>query len=571
MADLNLRAIITAKDNASPVVKNFSDGLDKTSQKTGALSGNFVTTAAALAGLSFVAKQAFDGMVAGIAQTVEAANRQQAAFIGLSSLARAFGQDADQANVAARNLAKDGLMTVGEAATGLKNLLAAGFNLPQAIQLMNRFKDSAAFNRQAALGFGQAIAGATEGIKNGNSILVDNAGVTKNLSVILQEAGYSAQDLMKASTDAGVRQAIFNGILKETTPFLGDAARLSETFAGKQSALAVQVENLKAKIGEALQPALVKLLEAAEPVLNWVSNFVSEHPKLTAGIIIVATVLTGLLVVVTAVAAGIVLFSSAWSVLAPILATVGVAIGSISWPILAIGAAIAVVAFLVIRYWDQIKAAFAVAFTWISQQVDWFRNHFWEAIGFVVGFFATLPIKLPFYVALAIAKIVQLIASVNWGAVFSGIGHAVSDLLGRMWRGFYDFHMKIINMDWGRVGKSIGNGILGLLEGALNGALHGLLGSPKIRLPRFAEGVQNFGGGLAVVGERGPELVNLPRGSDVIPNHALGGGTVNVSVNVGVYAGSEIEKRRVAEELFSALADIANSRNTTVANMMGGS
>lgn len=123
------------------------------------------------------------------------------------------------------------------------------------------------------------------------------------------------------------------------------------------------MENLKAKIGEALQPALVKLLEAAEPVLNWVSNFVSEHPKLTAGIIIVATVLTGLLVVVTAVAAGIVLFSSAWSVLAPILATVGVAIGSISWPILAIGAAIAVVAFLVIRYWDQIKAAFAVAFT----------------------------------------------------------------------------------------------------------------------------------------------------------------------------------------------------------------
>lgn len=39
----------------------------------------------------------------------------------------------------------------------------------------------------------------------------------------------------------------------------------------------------------------------------------------------------------------------------------------------------------------------------------------------------------------------------------------------------------------------------------------------------FASGVQNFGGGVALVGERGPELVNLPRGSDVIPNHALGG------------------------------------------------
>lgn len=42
-------------------------------------------------------------------------------------------------------------------------------------------------------------------------------------------------------------------------------------------------------------------------------------------------------------------------------------------------------------------------------------------------------------------------------------------------------------------------------------------------LPKFAAGVTNFGGGMAIVGERGPEIVNLPRGSDVIPNHRLGG------------------------------------------------
>lgn len=43
-------------------------------------------------------------------------------------------------------------------------------------------------------------------------------------------------------------------------------------------------------------------------------------------------------------------------------------------------------------------------------------------------------------------------------------------------------------------------------------------------IPAFAEGVTNFGGGTALVGELGPELVNLPRGSDVIPNNELGGG-----------------------------------------------
>jgi TP901 family phage tail tape measure protein len=34
----------------------------------------------------------------------------------------------------------------------------------------------------------------------------------------------------------------------------------------------------------------------------------------------------------------------------------------------------------------------------------------------------------------------------------------------------------------------------------------------------FAEGVRNFRGGMALVGEEGPELVNLPKGSDVMTN-----------------------------------------------------
>lgn len=46
----------------------------------------------------------------------------------------------------------------------------------------------------------------------------------------------------------------------------------------------------------------------------------------------------------------------------------------------------------------------------------------------------------------------------------------------------------------------------------------------SIDLPHFASGVTNFAGGLALVGERGPEIVNLPRGSDVIPNDQLGEG-----------------------------------------------
>jgi hypothetical protein len=61
---------------------------------------------------------------------------------------------------------------------------------------------------------------------------------------------------------------------------------------------------------------------------------------------------------------------------------------------------------------------------------------------------------------------------------------------------------------------------------------------PSVRAPGirgFASGVENFAGGLAIVGERGPELVNLPGGSDVIPNGRAGGVTqiFNISQPLG--------------------------------------
>jgi hypothetical protein len=56
--------------------------------------------------------------------------------------------------------------------------------------------------------------------------------------------------------------------------------------------------------------------------------------------------------------------------------------------------------------------------------------------------------------------------------------------------------------------------------------------NPGPRVPGFAGGVQNFGGGLAMVGERGPELVNLPGGSDVIPLRGGGGGSLTVHMTV---------------------------------------
>jgi len=60
---------------------------------------------------------------------------------------------------------------------------------------------------------------------------------------------------------------------------------------------------------------------------------------------------------------------------------------------------------------------------------------------------------------------------------------------------------------------------------SITGPIASMLGG--IKIPGFAAGTMSAPGGLAVVGERGPELVNLPKGSQVIPNHLLRAGTLS--------------------------------------------
>lgn len=71
----------------------------------------------------------------------------------------------------------------------------------------------------------------------------------------------------------------------------------------------------------------------------------------------------------------------------------------------------------------------------------------------------------------------------------------------------------------GGAGMIAAGSAISILGGASRGLSgRGSKGQTGSSIPQFASGVQNFKGGMALVGERGPELVNLPTGSDVIPN-----------------------------------------------------
>lgn len=264
MTDIaSLKIKVDTKEVRSSV--NDLDAISKSSQKaessSAALSRQFLAAGAALA-----------GTVYGLKQAIDAATQYQNALNGLASVARYAGEDVSATMTKSLSITEDGLLSTTEAATALKNLLSRGFSTDEAVEMINRFKDSAAFGRQASLAFGQAVVSATEGIKNENSILVDNAGVTKNVSIMWKEYAAQINKSVSELTQAEKRTAEYNGVLLETEGQLGNAALAANGADGANARLKKTFTDMSVTIGTSLMPAYIGLTNAITDGFQWASD-----------------------------------------------------------------------------------------------------------------------------------------------------------------------------------------------------------------------------------------------------------------------------------------------------------
>ncbi|OLS51800.1 hypothetical protein BV392_07145 [Rhodovulum sulfidophilum] len=129
-------------------------------------------------------------------------------------------------------------------------------------------------------------------------------------------------------------------------------------------------------------------------------------------------------------------------------------------------------------------------------------------------------------------------------------GDAISALADRMLDDLLDRAMSPLSDALGSMFDGLFSGLFGSGGRASGGGGTVTQLFPSGGLPGFARGTDSAPGGLAWVGEAGPELVNLPRGAQVIPNHrlgSLGGGSVRMGdVHVSV-AQTNADPRQIAE------------------------
>lgn len=241
-------------DKLSNACAKLKDRAEAGSAGTHKLSGALkaLKTGAAVAAITAVTKV--------VKKLTDSYAKTQAAQVGLESNLAAHGKDVSQAKAWLQEYTRDGLIPLADAYTAYKNLSSAGYTDDQTQSVLQNLKDSAAFARQGSLTMGEAVKSATEGIKNENSILVDNAGVTKNLSVIWEEYAASIGKGVGSLTAAEKRLATVEGLMRETAFQTGDAARYASTFAGAQAALKAQTKQLSSALGSIFAPALQAIM-----------------------------------------------------------------------------------------------------------------------------------------------------------------------------------------------------------------------------------------------------------------------------------------------------------------------
>lgn len=331
-------------------------------------------------------------------------------------------------------------------------------------------------------------------------------------------------DALGPNAKAQARLAL---IMEQTNRVSGDFKRTSDDLANKQRINAAEAENTAATFGQALLPAM----EMFQSILRSTLGFLAKHETLTKGLV------AGLGVLAAALLAA----SVAQTLLN--LAMLANPVGAIVLGIIALGVAIVVA-------WKRFETFRNI----VTGAIDFVREHWRLLLAILLG-----PLGVAIGLAIKHFGTVKKVAVTAFNAIRDAIGFVIDKVRSvvnwlRDKLGSPAVRQAIVNAlvsPFNRVRDAVQfviDKVQGLIDiinripspGDIFGAVSGFVTG--------ATGITNHKGGLALVGERGPELLNLPRGSDVIPLRPAGahtavaaGAPTVINFHFGNYVGDRRE------------------------------
>ena len=506
MADQNLDIVVRVRGGqvASSEIKGVAGSVEQvgtasaeTSKKTSALRSSLGTLATGFAvykGYQFIKSAVSETTslaraTAGLSRITGMDSQTASAWV---EIAKERGVQSKQLNQGFITLSKN-IVGVGQ---GSKPAIAAFQQLGIGTAALSRMKPEEVLN---------AVADAFQKMPNG----ADKAAAAQKLF------GRQAQALLPLLNGGS---AALNGQVDAMKKHLGmsqQSEKQALELAKQQRELSATMVGVKVAIATALLPILATLSKIIAPIAEAFAQLMTHSAAFRVAVIALTAALTSFIVIMKIVDLLGIEFEATWGLIPAILIGIGVAL------------------YLLYTKCAWFRNAVQAVLGGVVAAFNWVKNAAASVVNWVEGHWKTLLVLLP-----GIGPVLALVAN-NWksleGVVKSvasaitsaikAIAQVVTSVLGAA----FSAVKSIIDSIGTAIGTvvSVANKITSLPGKIANKLSFGLIGHAD-------GGTVASGGEIALVGERGPEIVALPGGSTVIPNHALGGvgGVTHVTIPV---------------------------------------
>lgn len=475
-----------------------------------------------------------------LAQTANASNTSVSlmgeTFKYVAPVAGALGYSIEDASVAIGLMANSGIKA-SNAGTALRSILTN----------MSKPGKSA---KEAMEKLGLSLTDASGNMKPLNTLMTEMRGKFAGLSEA-QKAQYAAS--LAGKTGMSGLLAIVNSSQKDfdsLTASINNSAGAAEkmynvandNLNGKLTILKSTVESVAISFGDRLTPYVGKLSDYAQKLADKINGLSDEQVDLIVKIAgVAAAVGPVLLIVGKAMTKGAKMIKGIKKI-TNAMKLAKVAIGALNPTVLiviGVVAALAVAAVVVYKNWDKIKKFFS-------------------------GLGATLKImagKFSEFVASSKVKGTYL------GAIFQNIGNYVNGVK-QTFKGIITFVKGVFTGDWKSAWEGVKNifkGVFGTLGAVVKAPINGVIGiinsaighinKVKIDVPEWVpviggktfgsnipkipllyKGTNYFTGGRAFIHDQGAEIVDLPRGTRVIPHDK----SIQTAYKQGMSQGSKV-------------------------------
>ena len=409
-----------------------------------------------------------------------------------------------------------------------------------------------------------AIANATEEDYNKLTAAVDNSSQafakTKDGIVPLNEAMASGAEILE--TYEGSAAAM--------------AATMQDNASGQMEILKSQLQELAISLGDTLMPTIRGIISHLQAFMDKLNGMDEGTKNMNMNALLIAAALGPVLIVVGKL-------TSATGAVMSAIPKIAAALGGLSAPILAVVAVIGVLvaAFIhlwntneefrnkVMATWDAIKAKFDAFGQGIVDRLN--------AMGFDFENFSdvvkTIWNTLCDFLAPVFTSTFDAIAAVLGGAldVLTGLFDVFAGLFTGNWEQMWNGCAEIFEGIWDAivgVFKSQINGIIGFANTAINGLNKIGFGDHKINIPNIPELMAQGGvltSGSAIVGEAGPEFVQVSDGRAMV--QPLGNNGGDIAGLLETYLPYLAERTALYMDSGALVGSIAPSMNGALGNI----